>query len=167
MTLGALSSFRGDHVIRTVALGVACLAGLGAIAAAAKKSPPPPPEVVMPVVAGNKADRLPLIINRDTPTDAKKVDVVYVPLSEQGQAGLPPPASQERAPPHHAIAPRHWHDPHDLKAKAAKQGTSSTKQAKKRSADQPPKRVSEVRQCRSDGLDPLLRKLNLAPPCNS
>ena len=38
-----------DAYIRTVALGVACLAGLGAIAAA-KKSPPPPPEVVMPVV---------------------------------------------------------------------------------------------------------------------
>ena len=154
-------------MIRTVALGVACLAGLGAIAAAAIKSPPPPPEVVMPVVAGNKADRLPLIINRDTLTDAEKVDVVYVPPSEQGQAGLPPPASQERAsPPHHVIAPRHWH-PHDLKAKAAKQRSSSTKQAKKRSADQPPKQVSEVKQCRSDGLDPLLRKLNLAPPCNS
>lgn len=155
-------------MIRSVALGVACLAGLGAIATAAKKSPLPPPEAVMPVVAGNKADRLPLIINRDTSTDAEKVDVVYVPPSEEGQAGLPPPpASQERAsPPHHVIAPRHWHDPHDLKAKAAKQGTS-TKQAKKRSADQPPKRVSELKQCRSDGLDPLLRKLNLAPPCNS
>jgi hypothetical protein len=155
-------------VIRTVALGVACLAGLGAIAAAAIKSPPPPPEVVMPVVAGNKADRLPLIINRDTPTDAEKADVVYVPPSEQGQAGLFPPASQERAsPPHHVIAPRHWHDPHDPKAKAAKQETSSRKQAKKRSADQPPQQVGEVKQCRSDGLDPLLRKLNLAPPCNS
>ena len=48
-------------MIRTVALGVVCLAGLGAIAAAAKKSPPLPPEVVMPLVGGNKADRLPLI----------------------------------------------------------------------------------------------------------
>jgi hypothetical protein len=94
--------------------------------------------------------------------------VVYVPPSEQGQAGLPLPASQERpSPTHHVIAPRHWHDPHDVKVKAAKQGTSSTKQAKKLSADQPPERVSEVKQCRSDGLDPLLRKLNLAPPCNS
>jgi hypothetical protein len=154
-------------VKRTVALGVACLAGLGAMAAAAIKSPPPP-EVVMPVVAGNKADRLPLIINQYRLADFEKVDVVYVPPSEQWQAGLPPPASQEGAsPPHHVIAPRHWHAPHDLKAKAAKQETSSTKQAKKRSADEPSKRVSEVKQCRSDGLDPLLRKLNLAPPCNS
>jgi hypothetical protein len=96
------------------------------------------------------------------------VDVVYVPPSEQSQAGLPPPASQERASPaHNVIAPRHWHDPHDLKAKAAKHGTNSTRQVKKRSADQPPERVSEVKQCRSDGLEPLLRKLNLAAPCTS
>jgi hypothetical protein len=153
-------------VIRTVALGVACLAGLAAIAAAAKKSPPPPPEVVMPVVAGNKADRLPLKINQDTLTEAEKVDVVYVPPSEQSQAGLPPPAPQEVAsPPDPVITPRHWHDPHDPKARAANQKASSVKQ--KASADSPPKQVSEVKRCRSDGLDPLLRKLNLAPPCES
>ena len=73
-------------MIRTVALGFICLAGLGAIAAAAMKSTPPPPEVVMPVVSGNKADRLPLAINEDKPTDAEKVDVVYVQPSEEGQA---------------------------------------------------------------------------------
>jgi hypothetical protein len=168
MTLGASPRSGGDHVIRTVALGVVCLAGLGAIAAAAKKSPPLPPEVVMPVVAGNKADRLPLIINQDTTTDAEKVDVVYVPPSEQSQAGLPPPAPNEVAsPPHREITPRHWHDPHDLKSRAAKQKASSVKQSAKASADSPPKQVSEVKRCRSDGLDPLLRKLNLAPPCDS
>jgi hypothetical protein len=168
MTLGASPRSGGDQVIRTVALGVVCLAGLGAIAAAAKKSPPLPPEVVMPVVAGNKADRLPLIINQDTTTDAEKVDVVYVPPSEQSQAGLPPPAPNEVAsPPHREITPRHWHDPHDLKSRAAKQKASSVKQSAKASADSPPKQVSEVKRCRSDGLDPLLRKLNLAPPCDS
>jgi hypothetical protein len=157
----------GGHVIRTVALGVVCLAGLGAIAAAAKKSPPPP-EVVMPLVAGNKADRLPLKINQDTPTEAKKVDVVYVPPGEQSQAGLPPPEPEEVAsPPDRVITPRHWHDPHDLKALTVKQKASSVKQLKKASADSPPKQVSEVKRCRSDGLDPLLRKLNLAPPCES
>ena len=155
-------------MIRTVALGVVCLAGLGAIAAAAKRSPPPPPEVVMPVVAGNKADRLTLKINQNTPTEAEKVDVVYVPPSEQSQAGLPPPAPKEIAGlPDRVIAPRHWHDPHDLKARAAKQKASSVRQSKKASADSPPKQVNEVKQCRSDGLDPLLRKLNLAPPCES
>jgi hypothetical protein len=157
----------GDHLIRTVALGVVCLAGLGAIAAAAKKSPPPP-EVVMPLVAGNKADRLPLKINQNTPTEAKKVDVVYIPLGEQSQAVLPPPVPEEVAsPPDRVITPRHWHDPYDLKARAVKQKASSVKQPKKASADSPPKQVSEVKRCRSDGLNPLLRKLNLAPPCES
>jgi hypothetical protein len=153
-------------VIRAVALGVVCLAGLGAIAAAAKKSQPAPPAVVMPIGAGNKADRLPLKINQDTPTEAEKVDVVYVPPSEQSQAGmLPPPAKEVASTPDGVITPRHWHDPHDLKARAAKQKASSVKQSKKASTDSPPKRVSEVKQCRSEGLDPLLRKLNLAPPC--
>jgi hypothetical protein len=81
-------------MIRTVALGFICLAGVGAIAAAAKKSTPPPPEVVMPVVSGNKTDRLPLTIKEDKPTDAEKVDVVYVQPSEQGQASPPPPVSE-------------------------------------------------------------------------
>ena len=148
-----------DKVIRTVALGVVfCLAGLGAIAAAARKSPPPPPEVVMPIVAGNKVDRLPLLVNRASPTEAGRLDV----------ADPPPPPSQGRAVrPHQVIAPHHRHDPHDPKAKAAKLGTSSTKQVKTRSADPPAKQVSQVKQCRSDGLQPLFRKLNLAPPCNS
>jgi hypothetical protein len=77
-------------MIRTVALGFICLAGLGAIAAAAKKStPPPPPEVVMPVVSGTKTDRLPLTTNEDKPTDAEKVDVVDVQPSQEGQASPP------------------------------------------------------------------------------
>ena len=74
-------------MIRTVALGAVCLAALGAIAAAAKESPPSQSiEVAFPVVAGNKSDRLPLIINQDTPTEAERVDVVYVPPVEQDLA---------------------------------------------------------------------------------
>jgi hypothetical protein len=126
-------------VIRAVALGVACLAGLGAIAAAAKKSAPPPPEVVMPVVAGNKADRLPLVINLDAPTGAEKVDVVYVQPNEQGQADLPPPPRAAASPPHRDIIPRHWHDPHDRKAKATNKRDNITKQSKKGAADKPSK----------------------------
>jgi hypothetical protein len=121
-------------VIKTVALGV------GAITTA-KKSPPPPQsqEVVMPVVAGNKADRL-LIINQDPLTSPEKVDVVHVPPSEQSQADLPPPTSQEPATPaHHDFARRHRHDPHHLKTHAAKRRAHSAKDAKKLSADRPPK----------------------------
>jgi hypothetical protein len=156
-------------VIRTVALGVVCLAGLGAIAAAAKRSAPPPsPEVVMPIVAGNKADRLPLTINQDTSTAAERVDVVYVQPSEQGQADLSPSKPKQAAiPPYRNITPRHWHDPQDVKAKAANNRANITKQSKKGAADKPPKQVSDIKPCRSDGLDPLLRKLNLSPPCDS
>jgi hypothetical protein len=156
-------------VIRTVALGFICLAGLGAIAAAAKKSTPPlPPEVVMPVVSGNKADRLPLItIREDKPTDAQKVDVVYVQPSEEGQATPAPPVSEEPAPARHPdITSRHWHDRHHVKAKTERRRASSPTQTKPGSVDPSPAQISELKECRSDGLDPLLRKLNLSPPCN-
>jgi hypothetical protein len=153
-------------VIRTVALGFICVAGLGAIAAAAKKSTPPP-EVVMPVVSGNKSDRLPLTINEDKPTDAEKVDVVYVQPSEEGHATPAPPVSEEPAPTRHPeITSRHWHDRHHVKAKTERRRTSSTKQTKTGSVDPSPAQISELKECRSDGLDPLLRKLNLSPPCN-
>jgi hypothetical protein len=153
-------------MIRTVALGFICLAGLGAIAAAAKKStPPPPPEVVMPVVSGNKADRLPLTINEAKPTDAEKVDVVYVQPSQEGQASPPSRISEEAVPARHPdITSRHWHDRHHVKAKTEERRASSTKQTAP--VDPPPAQISELKECRSDGLDPLLRKLNLSPPCN-
>jgi hypothetical protein len=155
-------------MIRTVALGFICLAGLGAIAAAAKKStPPPPPEVVMPVVSGNKTDRLPLTINEDKPSDADKVDVVYVQPSEEGPAKPPPPVSEEPAPTRRSdIISRHWQDRHQVKAKTERRRASSTTQTKTRSVDPSPAQISELKECRSDGLDPLLRKLNLSPPCN-
>jgi hypothetical protein len=154
-------------MIRTVALGFICLAGLGAIAAAAKKSTPPPPEVVMPVVSGNKSDRLPLTIKEDKPTDAEKVDVVYVQPSEEGQATPAPPVSEEPAPARHPeITSRHWHDRHHVKANTERRRASSTTQTKTRSVDPSPAQISELKECRSDGLDPLLRKLNLSPPCN-
>jgi hypothetical protein len=153
-------------VIRTVALGFICLAGLGVIAAAAKKSTPPP-EVVMPVVSGNKTDRLPLTIKEDKPTDAEKFDVVYVQPSEEGQASPPPPVSEEPAPTRHPdITSRHWHDRHHVKAKTERRRASSTKQTKTRPVDPSPAQISELKECRSEGLDPLLRKLNLSPPCN-
>ena len=152
-------------MIRTVALGFICLAGLGAIAAAAKKSTPPLPEVVMPVVSGNKTDRLPLTIKEVKPTDA--VDVVYVQPSEEGQASPPPPVSEEPASIRHPdITSRHWHDRHHVKAKTERRRASSTKQTKTGSVDPSPAQISELKECRSDGLDPLLRKLNLSPPCN-
>jgi len=151
-------------VIRTVALGVVCLAGLGAIAAAAKKSPPPQPaEVVFP--AGNKADRLQLVIRRDTPTDAEKVDVVYVPSIEDLAPSNQSAPHKAASPPPPRLVSRHWHDPHDLKFFEATKQKPSRSKPPKSSADRAPKQVSDVKECHSDGLDPLLRKLKLSPPC--
>ena len=154
-------------MIRTVALGFICLTGLGAIAAAAMKTTPPPPQVVMPVVSGNKTDRLPLAIKEDKPTDAEKVDVVYVQPGQEGQASPPSRISEQPAP---ARQPetnsRHVHDRHHVKAKTERRTASSTTLAKTRSVDPSPAQISELKECRSDGLDPLLRKLNLSPPCN-
>ena len=154
-------------MIRTVALGFICLAGVGAIAAAATKSTPPPLEVVMPVVSGNKADRLPLTIKEDKPTDAEKVDVVYVQPGQEGQASPPSRLSEEPAPARQPdINSRHVHDRHHVKAKTERRTASSAKQTKTQSVDPSPAQISELKECRSDGLDPLLRKLNLSPPCN-
>jgi hypothetical protein len=155
-------------MIRTVALGVVCLAGLGVIAAAAKKSTPPPsPEVVMPAVSGNKADRLPLKIDPDPPTEVDKVEVVSVSPPEASQPAPVQSAPTEiGTPPPAKIISRHWHDRSDVKAKTAKQ-KASTKQSPSAPAVPVAKQVAPSRECRSDGLRPLLAMLNLSPGCDS
>jgi hypothetical protein len=154
-------------VTRTVALGVVCLAGLGAIAAAAKRPPPPQPaEVVFPMVSGEKADRLPLITHGDTQTEIEKVDVVYVPPVENIAPSNQSVPQKAANPPPPRLASRHWHDPHDRKFfEAKRQKASKSKPLTKNYADRAPKRVGDLKECRSDGLDPLLRKLNLSPHC--
>jgi len=113
-------------------------------------------------VAGSKADRLPLLARADTPTDAENVDVVYIAPVEDitpSKQAAPPTAVR---PPLSRIASRHWHDPHYRKfSNTAKQFKLPTKD----SADRALKRVADAKECRSDGLDPLLRKLNLSPKC--
>ena len=153
------------HVIRTVALGIVCLAALGAIAAAAKKSTlPQSAEVVFPVVAGDKADRLPRMTRGDTLTDAEKVEIAYVaPVEDRAPRSAPQKAA---SPPPPRLVSRHWHDPHDRKFfEAKKQEAGSPRPAKKNVAERAPKQASNVKQCRSEGLDPILRKLNLSPAC--
>jgi hypothetical protein len=122
----------------------------------------------MPVATGSKADRLPIKFNQDTLADADKVDVTYVSSTEQ--APLAPPqsaAGQAAAAPLPEITPRHWHDPRDVKAKAAKPKANRTKQSKEHSTHKPADQIGGVKECRSDALDLLLRKLNLSPPCDS
>lgn len=119
----------------------------------------------MPVVAANKGDRLPLALKQDTPTATERMDVAYVQPREEEQPDLPAP-KQAALPPHRDFAPRHWHDPHDPKAKPANKRADSRIGSRKGTADQPLKQV-EAKRCRADGLDPLLRKLSLSQPCDS
>jgi hypothetical protein len=104
-----------------------------------KSTLPQSAKAVFPVVAGVKADRLPIKSNRETLSEADKVDVAYIPSTEEeGQVSPSPPPPQPRpSPPRPNIASRHWHDPHDLKAKAATSNAAVTKQLEKRSADRP------------------------------
>jgi len=89
-------------VIRTVALGIVSLVALGAIAAAAKKlTLPQSAEVAFPVVAGDKADRLPRMTRADTLTDAEKVQIAYVaPVEVPGSSVSPAKGIQPTAAPH-------------------------------------------------------------------
>jgi hypothetical protein len=145
---------------------------LGAIAVAAKKSTPlPRPEVVLPVVSINKADRLPTIVDQNDPQpDAEadktgKVDIAYVPSGDQNESNPTATAAQESAPARDRdIAPRHRHERHHDKARTERR--RSIAKQKERPADPPPAQVSELKECRTDGLYPLMRQMNLSPACN-
>ena len=170
-------------MIRTIALTLISLAGLGAIAGAAIRSTPPlpEPEIVRPVVAGNKADRLPLVANEDPLKAAEKIDTAYVQPVGEVQSSSP----AETQP----VATLAASDPKPSKVDAPRRAkaTTASRQNVSRSkrvaaADRSPKEVSALaatpdsaspsnqtsalKECSSSGLDPLLRKLNLAPPCS-
>jgi hypothetical protein len=168
-------------MIRTIALTLICLAGLGAIAGAAIRSTPPLPETPGPVIAGNKADRLPLVVNADPLKVAEKIYTAYAQPVGEVQSSPPaetPPVATPAASdpkPSKVDAPR--------RAKAATASRQDVRRIKRVApADRSPKEVSAsaappdsaspsnqtsaLKECSSSGLDPLLRKLNLAPPCS-
>lgn len=160
-------------MIRTIAFGVVCLAAMAAIASAAKRPAPLPlPEIVEPVVAsGSKADRLPINVSQDVLDEADRVDVAYVPPRDEERAASPPPERREIVDrPRSKITSRHWHDPEDRKAKKTRLAKLKAKhhrikQAEKRSDDEAAKPAAEPKACHTDGLLPLLVKLNLSPAC--
>jgi hypothetical protein len=138
-------------------------------------STPPLPETVRPVVAGNKADRLTIVASEDVPKGAENVDAAYVQPADDDRrsppAETPPSATSEPSD----LRPVKMDELHSAKAPKAHKSTRSVNHSKRMaSANQSPKQenappsneVNVVKECSSDGLDPLLRKLNLAPPCN-
>jgi hypothetical protein len=169
-------------MIRTIALTLICLTGLGAIAGAAMTSTSSLPEPVGPVVAKNKADRLPVVVNGDVPKAAGKTDVAYVPPADEVRSpSAETPPSATPAPPDlkplKADPPRSAnftkvHKSRQSVSRSSRVATAdqSPKQvgasAAKQDSAQPPNQESVLKECSSSGLDPLLRKLNLAPQCN-
>jgi hypothetical protein len=157
-------------VIRTVALGVLFLAGAGAIGPVARDATPKPSsQLGFPVPVGTRADRLPITIRQTSGIDVLDAEDSRPSLPEhqpvaQAQASAERPMD-EAVP---AIVSRHWHDPTDLKLKKVNRPTANpgTSQLSKRAADANARQIVEAKECRSDGLYPLLRKMNLSPPCN-
>ena len=161
-------------MIRPIAVVILCLAGVGVIAAAAMKSASAPSAgIVFPVAAGNKADRLP-ISKKDIPAeadkaaDAQEVVVAYTPPPEQTAVNSPQAAAEEAG--HAEEAGRtdssgaiHQHDQphHGSGAKAARHRTRRVEHARAHTPDKPDKEAIDVKECPSDGLRPLLRRLNL------
>lgn len=155
-------------MIRALALGTVCLAGLGAITAGAKKSPPPQSaEIVFPLVVGNKADRL-TIVARSEASAAEENLTVYTPAPEEKSGPPPQPRPEEAAAPSATadFIPRHWHDPLAPKVKTRRSKSRDAKEVRKTSPAGTSNKIADARDCRTDGLDPLLRKLNLSPPCD-
>jgi hypothetical protein len=154
-------------VIRIVAVGVMCLVGIGAVSPLGRdRAPAPATEVGMPptypVVTGNKSDRLPIYTEAVAPEPTVEVDNAPVLMP---QIAVVPPLTEpkaERTQPE--FIPRHWHDPTASKYKIQKRSAVDTKRPQARPIERP-KQVSEARDCSSDGLAPLLRKLNLQPRC--
>ncbi len=157
-------------MIRTVALGVLFLAGAGAIGPIARdKTLKPSSQREFPVAVGTRADRLPITIRSASVSDVPNAEESHPSVPEhppQAQVQATAAKPKDEAVP--AIASRYWHDPTDLKSKKMNQPTASrsTSQLSKRAAGANARQVVEAKDCRSDGLYPLLRKMNFSPLCN-
>lgn len=149
-------------VIKVIGLGLICVAGVGAIAAATSQPAAVPiPSVVYPAVAGNKSDRLSLVSIQDIQPTVDQVALVNTPPST-------PPAPTQRPQKEVAKAkapdfiPRHWHDPADTRASVKKLKPEPPRDASRKGTST---KVAASQDCRTDGLGPLMRKLNLQPTC--
>lgn len=115
-----------------------------------------------PAVSGNKSDRLPIHTEAIAPKTAVEVDK---PAVLTLQIAFAPAQAEPRADRKLSeFIPRHWHDPTASKNKIQNRGTADAKRSQTRPIEKP-KEVSEMKDCSSDGLAPLLRQLNLQPRC--
>jgi hypothetical protein len=156
-------------VIRTVAIGIVCLAGLGAIGTAAKKSATDV-TAAFPIVSDTKADRLPTIVGQDPLTSADRVDVAYVsPVDQNEPAALESGNQTASGIVTSTTVPRHWHDPNAKRSAAVSPDRRIKIQEPKKSKNVDRAKTSvDLRPCRRpEGFAGLLRALNLSPGCDS
>lgn len=147
-------------MIKTIVFGLACFAAIGVIAVGAETPAHDisKDELIFPIVVGAKSDRLDLSTN-DTLTVVDKVE----PSTLERSPAIQPALVETIETPAPDIVPRHWHDPHDRKPTAAKRKARATKEPRGGSPSNASTNLADA--CRTDGLDPLLRKLNLSPQC--
>jgi len=153
-------------MIRIVAACTICVAGVVA-PLGSSRAPAPAIEVGIapdfPAVSRNKGDRLPIhaeAIAPAVPVETGKPPVVTPQIAVAAPAVEP---KTDRTQPE--FIPRHWHDPTASKYKTQKSSAADAKRSQTRPVEKP-KQASEVKNCSSDGLAPLLRQLNLQPPCD-
>jgi hypothetical protein len=152
-----------------------CVAGLGALASIAKRATPPLPAIVEPVVAGNKADRLPTVANEEALKAAEKIEVAYVQPADAVQTSPPAetqPMAKPALPDAKPFKVDERHTARDAKSHRIRRSASRSRRIvsanppPQQESAPPPSQVSEVKECSSSAISPLLRKLNLSPPCN-
>ncbi|MGY8663392.1 hypothetical protein Q3C01_13595 [Bradyrhizobium sp. UFLA05-109] len=153
-------------MIRTIAACIICVVGV-VTPLGPSRAPAPATEVGTasdyPAVSANKSDRLPIHSEAIAPKVAVEAEKPAVPTPQI--AAAPPPAEPKADRKLPEFTPRHWHDPSASRNKIQNRGTAEAKRPQTRPIEKP-KQVSEVRNCSSDGLAPLLRQLNLQPACD-
>ena len=150
-------------MIRIVAVGVICLAGVGVVTPLGRNGESAivvDMALTYPVVTGNKSDRLPSYKEASAPDPVLEVDM---PAATPAVAPSPSESKADRTQPE--IVRRHWHDPADSKYKIHKRIATDASRSQVRPIETP-RQVSEVKDCSPDGLARLLRKLNLQPHCD-
>ncbi|MCP3466584.1 MULTISPECIES: hypothetical protein [unclassified Bradyrhizobium] len=153
-------------MIRVIAVCTVCVVGVVS-PLGPSRAPAPDTDVGMasdfPAVSGNKSDRLPIRAEAIAPKAAVEADKPAVPTPQIAVAAPAVEPKTDQTQPR--FISRHWHDPTASKYTIQKRSAADAKRSQTPSVEKP-KQATEVKNCSSDGLAPLLRQLNLQPPCD-
>jgi len=169
-------------MIRTVWLGLACLAELGTLVVgrAAFPTSDAPGSTQR---SANEATIGRSDVNQDTLTKGDRLEITYVDQeisarsASQSTESLIPPVPKIDPPVERKIVGRHWHDPYATTSSAVKtnQPKRTVTVEKNKSADPKGNQASDRSKpaeqvkprSRTGAFGDVLRSLNLSPPCDS